>query len=266
MLSMMLGATGTYAVVHHDPAPLRELHVQKATILLEKALVRLELRQENLDELTPLIERDFVNSIEADRYRQKLVEAEAEVLRRELDLKETRLTGRAPVNDLSGPLVGDEDFIKQRLELRFEAVDLELKRRMDEYDRAETLVQKGYGSERELILTRADLEQAKQTLASLQERIRLRRSFINGELAAAEVDLRALQRDMEGGLLVADARISVAQNKLQQITALHEGGKTTRYELREAQAEMHDAESDLSLAEVQLKMIRQRLEAIKQQD
>ena len=122
LLSMMLGATGTYAVVHHDPAPLRELHVQKASILLEKALVRLEQRQENLDELTPLIEREFVNSIEADRYRQKLVEAEAEVLRRELDLKETRLTGRAPVDDLSGPLVGDEDFIKQRLELRFEAV------------------------------------------------------------------------------------------------------------------------------------------------
>ena len=79
LLSMMLGATGTYAVVHHDPAPLRELHVQKASILLEKALLRLEQRQENLDELTPLIERDFVNSIEADRYRQKLVEAEVAI-------------------------------------------------------------------------------------------------------------------------------------------------------------------------------------------
>ncbi|MCH7573372.1 MAG: hypothetical protein IH891_10715, partial [Planctomycetes bacterium] len=219
-----------------------------------------------LDELTPLIERDFVNSIEADRYRQKLVEAEAEVLRRELDLKETRLTGRAPVDDLSGPLVGDEDFIKQRLESRIQAVDLELKIRMDKFHHAETLVQKGFGSEHELILARANREEAEQALRSLQERIMLRRSFIRGELAAAEVDLRALQRDTEGELLVAVARLRVAQLKLQQATALHERSAVSSRELREAQAGVRDAESNLALAEVQLKMIRQRLEAIKQQD
>lgn len=266
VLSMMLGATGTYAVVHQDPAPLREYHLQKASILLERAQLRLERRQADLTTILPRVEKGYINPIVEPRIRQKVAEAKGELRHRELDLKETRITGRAPVNDLSGPLVEDEDFVLKRLETRNEAIDLELKLRMAEHDRAETLVQKGYGSERELILARAGLEQAKQTLASLQERIRLRRSFINGELAAAEVDLRALQRDTEGELLVAEARISVAQNKLQQITALHEGGRTTRYELREAQAEMHDAESDLSLAEVQLKMIRQRLEAIKQKD
>jgi multidrug resistance efflux pump len=266
LLSMMLGATGTFAVVYQDPAPQRGLHLQKAAILLERAQARLEQRQADLAELLPLVEQGFAGESVAARYRQKVSQAEAAVRRRELDLNETRITGRAPVDDLTGPLVDGEDFIAQRLETQHEAVEPDLQQVQAELRRAEQLAERGMVSERELSRARANLQEAEQALARVRERIKLRRLFTNGEMAEEEVEPRALLRDTESEYTVAQARLSAAQTRLQRFATLHERGAVTRSELREAQSGARDAESNLALAQVQLKMIRQRLEVVEQRD
>jgi multidrug resistance efflux pump len=174
LMSLMLGATGTFAVVYQDPAPQRELHLQKAAILLERAQARLEQRQADLAELLPLVEQGLAGESVAARYRQKVSQAEAAVRRRELDQKETLITGRAPVDDLTGPLVDGEDFIAQRLETQRAAVEPELQQVQAELGRTEQLAERGVVSERELSRARADLEEAQQALARVQERINLR--------------------------------------------------------------------------------------------
>jgi multidrug resistance efflux pump len=263
LLSLMLGATGTFAVVYQDPAPQRELHLQKAAILLDRAQARLEQRQADL---LPLIEQGLAGDRVAARYRMKVSQAESAVQRRELDLAETRITGRAPVDDLTGPLVDGEDFIAQRLETQRAAVKSELQQVQAELRRTEQLAERSVVSDRELSRARADLQEVQQALARLQERIRLRRLFTNGEMAEQEIEPRALLRDTEADYLVAETRLSAAQTRLQRFATLHERGAVTKGELREAQTGARDAESNLALAEVQLKMIRQRLEAFEQQD
>jgi multidrug resistance efflux pump len=228
--------------------------------------VRLEHRQADLAEMLPLVEQGLAGETIAAKYRKAVAQAESEVRRRELDLAETRITGRAPVDDLSGPLVDGEDFIAQRLETRLGAVGPELHELQAEFSRTELLAERGVVSERELIRARADLQEAQQTLARLQERISLRRSFINGEMAAEEAELRALLRDTEAEHAVAEPRLRAAQIRMQRIAALHERGAVTGGELREAEAAIREAESNLALAEVQLEMIRQRLEAFRQRD
>jgi multidrug resistance efflux pump len=262
LLSLLLGATGTFAVVYQDPAPQRELHVQKAGILLDRARVRLEQRQADLAELLPLIEQGRASETAAATYRQKVARAEAEVRRRELDLAETRITGRAPVDELTAPLVEGKDFVVQRLEKRHRALGSELQRARAGLDRVELLADRGMVSGRELGRARADLEQAEQALARVQERITLRRSFVNGEMTAEEAGSRALLRDAEAEHAVATARVRVAQMDLQRMTALHEGGRSTTRELRSAQAVARDAEADLAVAEVELKLIWQRLAVV----
>ncbi|MHC5007249.1 MAG: hypothetical protein ACYTGF_07830 [Planctomycetota bacterium] len=266
LMSLMLGATGTFAVVYQDPAPQRELHLQKAAILLERAQARLEQRQADLAELLPLVEQGLAGESVAARYRQKVSQAEAAVRRRELDQKETLITGRAPVDDLTGPLVDGEDFIAQRLETQRAAVEPELQQVQAELGRTEQLAERGVVSERELSRARADLEEAQQALARVQERINLRRSFTKGEIAQEEVEPRALLRDTEAEYTVAESRLSAAQTRLQRFATLHERGAVTTSELREAHSGARDAESNLALAELQLKMIRQRLEAFELQD
>ncbi len=265
LFSLMLGATGTFALLHQDLAPQRRLHLQKAAILLAQAQVRLEQRQADLAELLPLVERGLADETVA-RYRQMVSQTESEVRRRELDLKETRITGRAPVDDLTGPLVDGEDFIAQRLEAHHETVEVELQRVQAEFNRTELLATRSIVSIRQLSRARADLEEAEQAMVRLQERIKLRRSFINGDMAAGEVVLRALLRDTKAECTVAEARLSAAQTRRQGVAALLEHDAVARGELREAQADVLDAEFNLGLAEVQLKMIRQRLEAFEQRD
>ena len=265
-LSMMFGATGTYAIIYQDPAPLRELHVQKAGILLEQAQLRLERSQADLNDYLPLIEKGYSSQLSAERYYWKVAIAEAELNQRELDVKETRVTGRAPVNDLSGPLVAGEDFVVERLEALLDATRLYLQHQQAAFDRSLKLVENNYISDREHMLARVDLEQAEQSLTNLQDSIKLRRSFTSGELTAEQVELRALLRDSEAEFQVAQGRFSITQSKLKGVTARHDRSMTTDGEFREAQGEARDAESVLRLAELQLKMIRQRLEAIEPQE
>jgi multidrug resistance efflux pump len=260
VLSLTLGATGTFAVVHRDVAPQRELHLQKTAIRLERAQVRLEQHRADLAELLPLVEQGLAGDGVAARYRQKAALAESAVRRRELDLKETRITGRAPVDDLTAPLVDGADFVVQRLSAQLVPVELHLREVRAEIDRTELLVARSMVSDHELSRVRAELDEAEHALVRLQMRIELRRSFVRGEVTAKEAELRALLRDAEADHTVAAARLRVSRSGLQRLTALHEHGAVTASDLREARVEARDAESDLALAEVQLQLIRRRLE------
>ena len=261
LLSLMLGAAGTYTVVHQDLAPQRELHVQRAEILLERAQMRLEQSKADLVEVQHLFKQGLVDEFAAASTRQRFAQAEAELRCRELDLKETRITGRAPVNDLAGPLIEGEDFITHRLLARHEAVELELERVQSEFKRTEMLAQQELVSESELHSARAELEEAEQALIRLEHRINLRRSFIDGEMTAEEVELRAMLRDAEGQYMVSRSRLDAVETDMKRMAMLHEQGSISNGELRATQAALREARSDLDLAGVQLKMIRQRLEA-----
>lgn len=266
LLSLMLGAAGTYTVVHHDLAPQRALHVQRAEILLERAQMRLEQSKADLAEVQHLFKQGLVDEFAAACGRQRFVRAEAELRCRELDLKETRITGRPAVNDLAGPLIDGEDYITHRLLAQTEAAELEIERIKTEYQRIEALAQKGLVSAAELHRARADLDEAEQARVRLERRIDLRRSFIEGKMTAEEVELRALQRDAEAEYMVSQSRLDAAEADMQRIAALHEQGSVTNGELRAARTELRDARSNLDLAAIQLKMIRERLEPFEEED
>ena len=260
MLSLMLGAAGTYTVVHQDLAPQRELHVQRAEILLERAQMRLEQSKADLAEVQHLFERGLVDAFAAACTRQRFARAEAELRCRELDLKETRITGRPAVNDLAGPLIDGEDFITHRLMAQTEAAELEIDRVKTEFERIEAHAQQALVSTAELHRARADLDEAEQARVRLLHRIDLRRSFIEGKMTAEEVELRAMQRDAEAEYTVSQSRLDAAEADMKRVASLHEQGSVTNAELREARAELRDARSNLDLAAIQLKMIRERLE------
>jgi multidrug resistance efflux pump len=264
--SLTIGAAGTFAVVHQDAAPHRELHLQMAAILLERAQARLERRRADLAEVLALAEQGMVDDAFAGKCRQQLARAESEVLRRELDMKETQLTGRAPVDDLAAPLVDGEDFVARRLEARHAVLAAERDRARGALGRLEQLVERGVVSERELVGARSELEEKELALARLEERITLRRAFIDDEITAAEVELRALQRDTASEHAIAQIRLEAARARLQRIAALQERGAVSRGEVREAETAVREAESDLALAQVQLQMLRARLEAFERED
>lgn len=266
LLSLLLGATGTFAVVHQDPAPHRELHRQKAVIRLERVQARLEQHRVGLAEATMLFEQGVSDGAEAARQRRKIARAESEVRLRELDLAETRLTGRAPVDDLTAPLVVGEDFVSQRLIVRHEATALDLEHVLTEHRRIEMLVAEGVVSDAETESVRTERARVELALTRLQERLDLRRSFIGGEVTAADVEFRTLLRDAEALHAAAISRLGAAQRRLLRATALYENGMAPHGTLRAAQIEVRDAEADQALAEVEVRLIRQRLESLDTQD
>jgi multidrug resistance efflux pump len=264
ILSLVLGATGTFAVVHQDLAPQRELYLQKAAILLDRAQARLKQRKIDLAEVQDLAGRGLVNEGEVVEFTKKVAQAESELRRRELDLKETRITGRAPVDDLSAPLVGGEDFVTQRLAMQLEPLELELEQVQGELNRMENLAERGVISEHELDRALTDLKEAELTLTRLEERIDLRGQFIDGEITAGEVELRAMEREAVSEYAIALERLDGSKAHLQRVAVLHEAAAVTAGELRAAETAVREAESNLALAELQLKMIRQRLEGLQQ--
>lgn len=259
LLSLLIGATGTFAVVHQDAAPHRDLHVQKAVIRLERAKARLEQHRAALADATMRYEQGVANVREAATMRRLTDRAESDVRLRELDLSETRRTGRAPVDELAAPLVGGEDFVAQRLIVRQEAAALELEHLRTAERRLEMLVAEGAISSRELVGPRADRAEAERMLAAVQERLALRRAFVEGQIAPVDVELRALQNEAETAHAAAADRLDAARTALEYMAALHASAAVSSSELRAAQGAVRDAEAAMALAEVERQLVREHL-------
>jgi multidrug resistance efflux pump len=259
-VSMCLGAAGTYSMVRGDDAPQRELFVTRAEIRYEQATARLEEAVAALDELMPLYERGFVAESELDEHLQAIEEAKSTARRRELDLEETRLTGRSPNDDLAAPLVDGRDFVSERLRAQTETLRSETKRRKKIYAEAQALFERAFISAAEVDAERGRVAQAEAREALLAHRLELRRRFLAGELTAEEASLMDLAE--QAGAAYADARQALEQSKrvLQRVESLAEGGAVTSSELREAEAAVRAAQARLRLAEIERRIVQSQLD------
>ncbi len=264
LASMMLGATGTYAVVHQDPGPQRELLVRKAEIYLRQAQLRYQQAEADYEELKPLIEQEYMSKSEAEELELKIHEARAEVEHRQFDVDETLDSGKPVNDDLSAPLVKGKDFVIMRLEVRLKPAEFLVKLARNRVARVEELFENLYISELDVEAERINLQQTTLALQWLTERLDLRQSFIDGELSAQEVELRSMLRKTESELKVFELQATDARRRFERMTLLEQEGRVNPREVRQARVDFHDAESRLELAILQLELIEQQLQALEE--
>ena len=172
-----------------------------------------------------------------------------------LNLDEVRMSGEAPRDELSAPLVGGRDFVSERLMIEMNEAQLDrelLERRLE---RLEQLVKKGMieGAEWEQI--HAEIAARKVMMDKIQERLDLRSRFVAGENTAREVEILDRKALVERNLRLAQSRVDSLREQLKRLQMLESEGVVSPWESRELQLALTAAEAELQLASLELEVL-----------
>lgn len=258
-VSMSVGGAGTYAAIYTVDERAAALHVARAEAQLEIARTRLDPPAQELARMQELYQQGGVAERELRQAEAAYVQTQSDVKARELDLVETRLTGRAPNDALSAPLVKGRDFVTERLFERRRPMQLQLDLLADQDRRLQELSDAGAATMSELKAAQLQLAGADQALAALEKRVTLRASFLVGKLSAAQVELEGMRLSAVTGREMAVYQAVILADQQQRLANLSKRGMVSDAELRTIEAQLHEVKTQIDLADLELHVLDQKL-------
>src|SRR5688572_28885411 len=157
------------------------------------AEMQLELVRNELELVRRRVEAGVVGRESLSQAESALRAAEIKMNRVQLNIAEIRASGAAPRDEISAPLVGNRDFVKERLQL--DLVLAQQKLAVAEQTAAETdrRVQLGVVDRLAALQTKAELTRARVDLELLARTVELREQFLQEKQQPADV-ANAVQR------------------------------------------------------------------------
>ncbi len=260
VVSMLVGGAGTHAVTHRVDKQAAALYVARGEALVEIARTRLDHFGRELAKTQARVEQGLVNEREARGMAVAFSQAESETEFRELGLTETLITGKEPNDALSAPLVDGRDFVTQRLAVQRRPIQRQLDFVADRARRHEELAEAGLASAGELKGFQAEVAGVEQELVGFDKRIALRASFLDGELSAAAVELRAMRFAAVAARDMALRHVEVFAEQQKRFALLSERGAVSDSELHAMETELRTVEAQVELAELELRILDQKLD------
>lgn len=251
--SMCIGGAGAFAVVKKRDAEMADLNIARASTLVEFAHLRVEMFDEELHRMQQLVEEGVATEREL-----AAMESEAHMLHltemiRSLDLEEVQATGLDPDNGLSAPLVDGRDFVRERLSMERDIEMVRLQALTREAERS--------GIDRnERAAVMGEVQRQELAIGRLERKLERRRSFLDGEVSAADLEWhelfeKAAGREREAALHLK--RVIAAHDEQQ--SRIGEAGDS--HDLRAMEYEIRNAELQLRLAKLEVEAARRRIEA-----
>jgi outer membrane protein TolC len=251
-------ATGGIAVAASgELQDARQRDLLIATANSEEALVRLrvELARADYDDTRRRFETGTAGRETLQAAERQLHEMEAALARIRLDIEEIRLTSAAPRNDLQAPLVGERDFVRERLTLELETAQRGLVAAEKALEQAKQRVEVGIAPRAAQLQAEAELEQARARLQQLSATLDLRQRALNGEIKAEELAtaLRRIELRLRNDRLQREMQI--ARGRVEEVRRLVEIGQGTQLELKRAEVELLERELELQRIRQELEMV-----------
>ncbi|MGD8450726.1 MAG: hypothetical protein PVJ57_02810 [Phycisphaerae bacterium] len=259
VVSMFIGGSGTYAATHRSDRVAAELYIARGEAMLEIARTLEQYAGRDLDHVRSLREAGMVMAREVLRAEARYVETQSVVETRELELTETRLTGKEPNDGLAAPRVDGCDFVSERLAVRRPPLEAQLKFAVTVAQRKQVLVESGLAMATELKDAQAHVADIQANLDDLDQRLTLRASFLAGELSAREVELQGMRLSASVAREAATRRLAVVTEQHQRRADLAECGMVHETELRASEATLRTIQAEVELAELELRIIDEKI-------
>ncbi len=252
LVSVFCGAAGVITAEEIQESRQKEMLLQQAGIRLELARIQYGFMRSQLEETQRLYVEGLVAAEEVEAAQMSLADIETDVVSRELDLEEIRLSGVEPRDELTAPLVGGRDFVTERLSLRLQRVqahtELMARRLAAEQERM------GLGVERESPELEADRQRnaASLEVELIAWQLDLRRRFLAGELEAEEVETQLHLRELETELTGQRERLEHLRQQLARMQRLYEEGLVGSRDVRQVETQLQMREMEMQLVQLQL--------------
>jgi hypothetical protein len=237
-LSVLCGAAGVKATGEVRDARTRDYFLRQADLRVELAAMQLRLLDERAHEVGVRFADGVVDEETLLTARHEVEMARLELRHLQLDREEIAARGREPLQSLSAPLVGGRDFVSERLAVEIARTEGVIRLIEDRTARRRALVERGLLRADEVRAESLDGIAARGQLEMIRSRLELRRRFLTGDLAAAEVERLAIIDDSRRELEILAPALDLARQRLARSAELREQGLIPADEVRHAELEL----------------------------
>ena|GEM_PF-2313852 len=255
LVSVLCGAAGVLAREGIQDIKNKEILLAEVDGQIRLAELQLRLMRTRLQEGQEQHRNGLVGDEVVLAATLKCLEVESQVARLRLDREEISLTGKEPQNDLSAPLIGDRDFVTERISIDLSVAQEHASSVEKRLGRIRTLEEAGLIGAGEAEETAAESREASDHVRYLQFQLLARQRFIKGELTGEEVEGEVELNEARTRLELYRSTFEILRNRYARIKDLHERGAVGETELMRSQLELLEREVEIQLLQMRLRQL-----------
>lgn len=183
---------------------------------------------------------------------------ETSLARTQLDIEEIQATSAAPRNDLDAPLVGQRDFVRDRLRLDLEMAQKAMVAAEQSVSQAEERVKVGMAPRSAQLQAEAELAQARARMQQLQAMFDLRQQYLRGEIKSEALAPAARRTELTLQLERAQREIAIAQSRVEEVRRLVSIGQATELDLKRAEVDLLERQVEIKHIQREMEMLSAR--------
>lgn len=255
LVALAIGGAAGIASERVQDAQTRGQLIDNARSELALMQMRAEMARVEYQEARRRFESGAADSDAVARAERQLRAMESALNRLKLDIEETERTSAPPRNELNAPLVGDRDFVLDRLKLEIGTATQELAAAEEGVAKANARFHAGLVPPAALLQADSHLALAKHHMQELRLRSELRRKYLREQINAEELiaSVRRAQLTLDAEL--TQQQLETAKRRLNDVRRQVEIGIATQLDLKRGEIEILELE-------VKLKNIQQQLAAM----
>jgi outer membrane protein TolC len=257
MVLVGVAAGGIAVIASEQVQDARQRDVLIEAIRSEESLVRvrLDLARADYQEARRRFEVGTAGRETLQAAERQMRAMEAALRRLQLDIEEIRTTSAAPRNELNAPLVGQRDFVRDRLALELETAQHALVAAEQAVTQAQQRVEVGTGPRAALLQAEAELAQARASMQRVHATLDLRQRSVRGEISTDDLapTLRRMELTFQRDRVQREREI--ARALIEEVRRRVEVGMASQLELKRAEVELLERD-------VELQRIRRELESL----
>src|SRR5262245_47993355 len=264
LLSMAIGAAAVAAAYQAQDNERRDILINGLAQREAIAKAQVEAAGAKLKESERQIALGLLDMEHVLQARATLAAAEAQLKSIELQLQETRITRREPLDEVSSPLVSGRDFVNERLRAEMSVAEAESQAAKARLTAAERKLSLGLAGAMDVEVARAQLRQVEASLEGLRRKLEIRQQFVENKTNPSETELLAMEGEADQRAKAVGSQVEIARLELERTQALLQKDLASTRALAEATLKLRSLEAELAKVQLDLAVIRDRLKELQQ--
>jgi len=259
LIALAVGGAAGIASERVQDAKTRDHLIESAKVEQSLQKTRLDLAKAELQDAQRRFEVGAGGREVLAEAQRRVVAAESELRRLEVDEREIQQTSAAPRNELNAPVVNGTDFVRERLRLELAAAERDLATAETAANQVRARFDMGVANNAERLRADVDRTLARNRLQQVQMRLEMRQKFVNDKLSAEQLaeQVRRAELTLESDLV--RQQLAAAKARLDSLRALVEIGTMQPLDAKRAEVELLELE-------MKFKLLQQKLSALKKDE
>ncbi len=254
-ISVICGAAGVLATVKIQESRQKALLVARAEMELRLIELEIDLIRSEVGEVQNQFEAGLVGRESLIIARGKLLKAESVLLCKRLNLQEIQISGEKPKDDLSAPLIGERDFVTERLKHRLDGAQTVAEEADREFHSNRYRFQTNVISVLRYQEAEITLQESIHNCMDLATQIELRDRFLKGELTTEEVEDEARLGELRNRLELLSMLLELAGARHEKMKEMYEAGTVSEVELLRAEITLFEKMQEMELVQRQIQLL-----------